>query len=107
MNQNPESVLCARQALQTLAPPARAGVSRPDERWRTLAGHAAALQGDVSANRFSFSSCLTWVWQDIPGRFWLLLINKKLPYLRLKCKFHIALTHKAYQPYAIIQFGLA
>jgi len=84
MNQNPESVLCARQALQTLAPPARAGVSRPDERWRTLAGHAAALQGDVSANRFSFSSCLTWVWQDIPRRQSLLLINKKITQLMIE-----------------------
>jgi hypothetical protein len=107
MSQNPESVPFVRQALQTLAPPARAGVSRPDERWSTLAGHAAVPQRDDRANRCFYSICLPWVQQDIPGRFWLLLINKKLPYLRLKCKFHIALTHKAYQPYAIIQFGLA
>jgi len=84
MNQNPESVPFVWQALQTLAPPARAGVSRPDERWRTLAGHAAALQGDVSANRFSFSSCLTWVWQDIPRRQSLLLINKKITQLMIE-----------------------
>lgn len=48
MSQNPESVPFVRRALQ---------ISRPDERWSTLAGHAAV------ANRYSYSICFTWVRQ--------------------------------------------
>ena len=48
MSQNPESVPFVRRALQ---------ISRPDELWSTLAGHAAV------ANRYSYSICFTWVRQ--------------------------------------------
>jgi hypothetical protein len=48
MSQNPESVPFVRRALQ---------ISRPDELWSMLAGHAAV------ANRCSYSICLTWVRQ--------------------------------------------
>ena len=48
MSQNPESVPFVRQALQ---------ISRPDELWSTLAGHAAV------ADRCSYSICFTWVRQ--------------------------------------------
>ena len=48
MSQNPESVPFVRRALQ---------ISRPDELWSTLAGHATV------ANRCSYSICLTWVRQ--------------------------------------------
>ena len=48
MSQNPESVPFVRRALQ---------ISRPDELWSTLAGHAAV------ANRCSYSICFTWVRQ--------------------------------------------
>ena len=48
MSQNPESVPFVWRALQ---------ISRPDELWSTLAGHAAV------ANRYSYSICFTWVRQ--------------------------------------------
>lgn len=48
MSQNPESVPFVRRALQ---------ISRPDELWSRLAGHAAV------ANRYSYSICFTWVRQ--------------------------------------------
>ncbi len=48
MSQNPESVPFVRRALQ---------ISRPDELWSMLAGHAAV------ANRYSYSICFTWVRQ--------------------------------------------
>ena len=48
MSQNPESVPFVRRALQ---------ISRPDELWSTLAGHATV------ANRYSYSICFTWVRQ--------------------------------------------
>ena len=48
MSQNPESVSFVRRALQ---------ISRPDELWSTLAGHATV------ANRCSYSICFTWVRQ--------------------------------------------
>jgi len=50
MSQNPESVPFVRRALQ---------ISRPDELWSTLAGHAAI------ANRYSYSICFTWVRQVV------------------------------------------
>ena len=54
MSQNPESVPFVRRALQ---------ISRPDELWYTLAGHAAV------ANRCSYSICLTWVRQVMFSSF--------------------------------------
>ena len=54
MSQNPESVPFVRRALQ---------ISRPDELWSTLAGHAAV------ANRCSYSICLTWVRQVMFSSF--------------------------------------
>jgi len=48
MSQNPESVPFVRRALQ---------ISRPDELWSTLAGHASVV------NRCSYSICFTWVRQ--------------------------------------------
>lgn len=51
ISQNPESVPFVRRALQTLVPAPSAGVSRPDEHWSMLAGHAAVPQGDDIGNR--------------------------------------------------------
>ncbi len=60
-NVPPEGQGFVRRALQTLARAASAGVSRPDELWFTLAGHAAVPQGDDITIRFSYSFCFTWV----------------------------------------------
>ena len=54
MSQNPESVPFVRRALQ---------ISRPDELWSMLAGHAAV------ANRYSYSICFTWVRQVLINAF--------------------------------------
>jgi len=50
MSNAPESVPFVRRVLQTLALAAGAGVSKPDDLWFKLAGHAAVV------NRFSNSS---------------------------------------------------
>jgi len=43
MSNAPESVPFVRRVLQTLAPNASAGVNQTDERWFTLARHAAVV----------------------------------------------------------------